>query len=311
MVASLPALDGDAPSPEPTLVGARRTLVPALIGLAVLVLAVVLLMAMTVVAQRRARDSALGQERSLRTLSQMLEGMTDAETGQRGYLLTGDAAYLTPYDAAQGHLPDNLRQLGELAAASDDPRQRAATAQLTTLAQGKLAELAASIALARGGHAAAAVAQMRDNQGKREMDLLRARVAELRAELRTRRLAAFVRADRLERLLLPLTAINGLGILVLFAVALRAERRRARVQAEAEQAAALREANELARLIARELNHRVKNLFSVVLSIIAISGRKKAPAAEILTDIQARIHALSRAHASRGWGSTAMPASPT
>ncbi len=69
-------------------------------------------------------------------------------------------------------------------------------------------------------------------------------------------------------------------------------------EAEARQLTALREANAQTELLARELNHRVKNLFTVVLSIITISARKQAPTAQILDDIRSRVHALSLAHAS-------------
>ena len=78
----------------------------------------------------------------------------------------------------------------------------------------------------------------------------------------------------------------------------RGERHRAEAEAEARQFSALRAANDQTQLLARELNHRVKNLFSVVLSIITVSGRKQAPTAVVLDDIRSRVHALSLAHSS-------------
>ena len=56
-------------------------------------------------------------------------------------------------------------------------------------------------------------------------------------------------------------------------------------------------------LVIRELNHRVKNLFAVVLSIVSLSGRGKTDAAQVVASIRERIHALSVAHgASLGHG---------
>ena len=93
----------------------------------------------------------------------------------------------------------------------------------------------------------------------------------------------------------------GLAIQALIYAGLRAERSRSQAQAEAEQAGALRGANERTELLARELNHRVKNLFSVILSIVSMSGRKQAASREVVDDIRARIRALSLAHsASQG-----------
>ena len=119
--------------------------------------------------------------------------------------------------------------------------------------------------------------------------------------------AGFVRANQMEGRLLPLIGVLGVAIIALVIAGFRTERSRARSAAEAEQAMALGEANERNQLLARELNHRVKNLFSVVLSIVTLSGRKQASTAEIVSDIRARIHALSRAHStSQGSGEQAM-----
>ena len=63
------------------------------------------------------------------------------------------------------------------------------------------------------------------------------------------------------------------------------------------------EAGNRQKLMIDELNHRVKNLFSVVLSIVTLSGRKPSPTPEVVEDIRARIHALSLAHStSQGAG---------
>ena len=72
--------------------------------------------------------------------------------------------------------------------------------------------------------------------------------------------------------------------------------RAARAEAEASQAAAVSEARDRADLLARELNHRVKNLFAVILAIVQMSARDKPEAKEVTDSIAQRIRALLTAH---------------
>ena len=93
--------------------------------------------------------AATRQVAELRTtvddLRDTLSTLKDAETGQRGYLLTGDDSYLLPYNAAVSHIRLNLDSLdaqvraGRLAAAD--------VARLAELARAKLAELQETIDL--------------------------------------------------------------------------------------------------------------------------------------------------------------------
>jgi PAS domain S-box-containing protein len=75
--------------------------------------------------------------------------LTDAETGQRGFLYTGDPKYLAPYDLAAQQVDAHIQQLVELT--RDNPRQRERIALLRNLAHDKLQELALTISLYRSG----------------------------------------------------------------------------------------------------------------------------------------------------------------
>lgn len=75
----------------------------------------------------------------------VLIGLDDAETGQRGYLLSGDRRYLAPYDKALDRLW-RLR-IDLRAHISDNAAQVARVSKLDTLVDAKLAELKDSIAL--------------------------------------------------------------------------------------------------------------------------------------------------------------------
>lgn len=262
-----------------------------------LFIAIFLLMAQTVVAQRQARQGVMLQDEAMLSLNSLLEIMLDAETGQRGFLLTDNPAYLEPYQQAKAGLDPEIGALQRLGQRSgDEEQQRIARAQ--QLIRVKIAEMDRTVELARAGMMSAAIALVQTNTGQHDMHDLRRELTWLRTKEAMQRQAAFDRVQALENRLLPLVGLLGVGMVLLVVVALRGERHRAWAEAEAEQFAALRAANEESHLLARELNHRVKNLFSVVLSIIAISSRKAAPAAEVLNDIRSRIHALSLAHSS-------------
>ena len=51
-------------------------------------------------------------------LSELLSGFEDAETGERGFLITGEESFLAPYAAAQREVPERLSRLRDLVADS-------------------------------------------------------------------------------------------------------------------------------------------------------------------------------------------------
>jgi PAS domain S-box-containing protein len=104
--------------------------------------------------------------------SELIAKLTDAETGQRGYLLTGSDDYLIPYQNAVASIPVLLDQV--TTAAATDPELAGDAKLLRSYVQEKLAELAATIALRREQGMEAAVAMVRTNQGKAAMDSIRA-----------------------------------------------------------------------------------------------------------------------------------------
>ena len=118
--------------------------------------------------------------------SQVLSLIQDAETSQRGYLLTGEASYLGPYQAAVAALPRELPELARLIIA--DGGQPAPPRQLQDLVTAKLEELGQTIALVEAGDRAAALAIVRTDRGKVDMDAIRDVVHGIEARS-TRRLA--------------------------------------------------------------------------------------------------------------------------
>ena len=111
----------------------------------------------------------------LEDLAHLLSLLKDAETGQRGYLLTGAEPYLSPYEASVTAIPRTLADLRALT--SDNARQQARIGQATPLVDAKLAELKRTIELRRGQGLEAALRVVETDEGKRIMDDLRAVIA--------------------------------------------------------------------------------------------------------------------------------------
>jgi PAS domain S-box-containing protein len=116
----------------------------------------------------------------LRNLDETVARLVDAETGQRGYLLTGEDSYLGPYRAAIKNID---RQIGDLRSlTSDNPNQQKRIQILEPLIEKQLAELQRTIDLRRNEGLAAANRVVLEGSGKRAMDQIRAVVAEMISE---------------------------------------------------------------------------------------------------------------------------------
>ncbi len=106
----------------------------------------------------------------------LMSELRDAETGQRGFLLTGLESFLEPYNLALTLLPGDLATLRRLAVHPDQQRNLDTLGPVTTQ---RLDELAQTLALKRAGQADAAAEIVRSGRGKLLMDRLRAVIAEM------------------------------------------------------------------------------------------------------------------------------------
>jgi PAS domain S-box-containing protein len=88
----------------------------------------------------------------------------DAETGQRGYLYTGEPRYLDPYNLALTQLEPQLHQLEQLT--NGNPTEQAEVAQLRSLTLAKLSELSETILLYQSGYPDAARAKVLSDRGR-------------------------------------------------------------------------------------------------------------------------------------------------
>jgi len=105
-------------------------------------------------------------------LSGVLKDITDMETSQRGYLLTGNPAYLQPYTEAKGRIGTDFVSL-RTGLASRTEREQSLESRLEALARSKQAEIERSISLRQQGYRHRSFMLVDTNEGKDYMDEIR------------------------------------------------------------------------------------------------------------------------------------------
>src|SRR5580698_6872837 len=150
---------------------------------------------------------------TLTALEDVLSTVRDAETGQRGYLLTDKESYLGPYNAAAQEIGPRFDVLRRLT--NDNPAQQDRLATLKQHIDAKLAELKQTIDLRQTQRQAAALAVVQSDRGKQDMDAIRDAVSAMEHEeidLRAKRLAEM--ADAYWRSILTgvISSLLGLGL---------------------------------------------------------------------------------------------------
>jgi signal transduction histidine kinase len=103
--------------------------------------------------------------------------LVDAESAMRGYLLTGDTAYLTPYAMARSTLAEEVARLKSLTAG--DAAQQRRIAALTPMIAPLLDEWQRAVNLRAGQRNDEAIAAMRDDKVQRTMGSIRGLLAEM------------------------------------------------------------------------------------------------------------------------------------
>lgn len=167
-------------------------------------------------------------------IDDVLNAVVDAESGQRGYLLSGHDSYLPPYRAAASDIDARVAALRKLVA--DDARQFARWEKLKALIAHKFAELRQTIELADMGRRDEALALVASDEGMMVMRDIRATAEAMRQaefalqSLRDKNAADIYASGQYNRVL---GILGGLAMVALAAVLLRRDlRARARAAAE-------------------------------------------------------------------------------
>jgi signal transduction histidine kinase len=113
-----------------------------------------------------------------RTSADLIQNLIDAETGQRGYILTQDDSFLAPYDQALSGMNSNLELLSQRVRGR--PIKQEQMPELERLVQSKLSEMARTIELVKSGQRDAAIRLVQTEVGREVMDQIRAIVDEFK-----------------------------------------------------------------------------------------------------------------------------------
>lgn len=278
----------------------------------------------------RTQDWAAEAQTTLQKIEETVSLLKDAQTAERGFVITGNERYLEPYHAAlapSGGLTERVEELRQLTRGDSAQHQR--LDNLEPLLESELDFVRHVIDLRRRVGFDTAQKMVRSGQGKRTMDSVRVLVAEMKAAetetLRQRSVAASASARNTVLVMAAGGALSVLLLFVTFRVVHReiSERRRAeqatqelnreldaRVQQRTEQLATA------THQIERQLD-QLKSLRAIDLAILGTTDLQLV-LRSLLTEISARLnvdaatvflfdpHALTLdIAASRGWRSRA------
>jgi signal transduction histidine kinase len=255
-----------------------------------LAIAFLLLAALVVIAEigqggQKEIDGRIGlSQRRQILLAELLEQLSQAEAGQRGYLLTSDEKYLQPYVTARDRIEPTLDQYSNLFRDEDEREfasveQRNTLRHLRVLVGAKLAELAASLELYTSEGPAQAVALVRTDLGSSAMNEIRAAAATLREDERNEVNTEIARAERLRLISRALMAGVVLLNIILLITAAALLARQARRRAElTEQLATENEELE------RHVRRRTAELSALSSHLQQLSEKEKAGLARELHD---------------------------
>jgi len=261
------------------------------------------------------RQNALSVAHShdvMMAVSDIVSLMKDAETGQRGYLLTGNEIYLSPYDVAKSRAQRQLATLAQLLAPhpeSDTPMQR-----LTALITEKFDEVDQTVTLKRAGHDQEAMAIILSNKGKTLMDEANVFFSGIIRQADERLTAGVLEQQTNAGRLRLVSALGGLVIIAVVggaAIVLIRYTRELRVardelnalnagleQRVSERTADLEASRDRAQVLVSEVNHRVANSLAMVSSFISLQSKQlnDPVAKKALSETQDRIFAISLVH---------------
>jgi CheY-like chemotaxis protein/signal transduction histidine kinase/CHASE3 domain sensor protein len=167
-------------------------------------------------------QKVIQSQQTVTALSEVLSSVQDAETGQRGFLLTGNDKYLEPYRAALAGIPARLDRIKTLTAGNTGQQTR--LTELSGRLDDKLAELKETIDLRHTQGMEAALALVNSDRGKADMDAIRAQLSSMQDDeiaLRDKRVGEMMVAYNSALVSGILSGLLGIGLTIAVAVIIR------------------------------------------------------------------------------------------
>ena len=247
-------------------------------------------------AERALREQVETTSEILADLRRLQVIVSDAETGQRGYVLTTDDRYLAPYLTGLEDAVPSLERLEEKLEPIANEEQRETLGELRRALLSKMREMEMAVELVREGRRGDAIRLVETDTGFELMRNIRGSIAELELAEEAILEDALLETERVEARTGPILIALGLLVFGLIVLGVWQLVRTERAEVIARDAEQLRVANERADLLARELNHRVKNIFAIVSAVVGSTLRHEKNIAEAADKVASRIEALSIAH---------------
>ena len=160
-------------------------------------------------------DAVPAMSQARNSIQDVVDGMVNAETSQRGYLVTGRKEYRAPYEVAIKKISESLAYL--VPYYRPKPEAASILSQLQTSTEAKLSELSLTIQLIDEGKSDAAREIVMSDIGREQMEMVRKAAAEL-LEYETRNITQNRQGIYASLLLsrIGVTSLTALGLLALF-----------------------------------------------------------------------------------------------
>lgn len=243
-------------------------------------------------------EQMVDHTRDIRAASgELLQAFTDTETGQRGYILTGDPQFLKSFEVARGRIDDTFRHLKDLT--QDNPTQQRLISEAESIGDAKFDRLDAAILLMRSGRKEAAAETVKSGGGLQLMDDLRNRVTAIQAEEDRLLVGRRATAERLGTWLIASTsvalAIAAIAVWFFWQFFNNEQQRLASIVKE--RTHQLETEKERMTLLLDDFHHRIGNSLSMVGAILGhhAATTKSREVKDIMNSARHRLQAIGAA----------------
>lgn len=247
-------------------------------------------------ADEAAQAQTMLTSNTVKHIRQIQLALVETETAKRGYVISGDLEDLPAFNDGIKHYRAAIEALNSALQGMKTRVQVELIFDVEQLSEEKIADMVRIVDLVRQQRQAEAVDLISDGDGKMLMSQIRQNLDalyEIERGLMEHSMANT--RDIQKRSFRRLLAMGG-GVLLLLSCIIYLFVRAVSLDQTLDLLDKVEVERQRSELLSKELNHRVKNLFAVITSIVRLTGRNETDTQLAVTKITERIMALSRAH---------------